>query len=227
MKLFRYLLALYCTSIGFEAISAAQPSLERILTRMDQQGEKLRSLSSSITQKRWTDILEEFDEGESGRFHFLKEGGKLYLRKDIEEPQENVLVIREGTVFFYQPRIKQVQRYDLGQKQDRAEFLLLGFGSDKEALKEAYRIELVGEEALEGKKTYQLELTPRSDKVSAYFSKIVLWIDPDLWIPVQQKLVEPTQDYLLIQFQDIEINPRLSKSRFELKLPRDVQVVGQ
>lgn len=201
-------------------------TLEQILTKIEQRGSTLRSMSSSIVQKKWTDILEEFDQGESGRFAFLKEEDKIYLRKDIVKPQPNTLIIRDGKVLFYQPRIKQLQRYDLGQRRDRAEFFLLGFGSNKEALKEAYDIRLGKKETVEGHETYLLELTPKSEKVSAYFTQIVLWIDTELWVPIQQKLVEPTHDYLLIRFDDIRLNPKTLKSRFDLKVPDDVQVVG-
>ncbi|MDA2933868.1 outer membrane lipoprotein carrier protein LolA [Acidobacteria bacterium AH-259-D05] len=201
-------------------------TLEQILTKMDQRGSTLRSMSSSIYQKKWTDILEEFDQGESGRFDFLREEDKIYLRKDIVKPQRNTLVIRDGKVFFYQPRIKQLQRYDLGKRRDRAEFLLLGFSSNKKALKEAYDIRLGEKETIEGHETYRLELTPKSKTVSAYFTRIVLWIDTELWVPIQQKLVEPTRDYLLFRFDDIHLNPKTPKSKFDLKVPDDVEVVG-
>ena len=36
------------------------------------------------------------------------------------------------------------------------------------------------------------------------------------WVPIQQKLVEPTQDHLLIRFQDLELNPKLSKGDFNV-----------
>lgn len=210
----------------FSLLSAQALTLEQVLSKMDQAGTTLKSMSARITQKKWTDILEQFDKGETGQFIFLKEKNDVYLRKDIALPQPNTLVIRQGNVLFYQPKIKQAQKYNLGKNNDKAEFLLLGFGSDKEALKKAYRIQLLKKETLRGRETYVLELTPRSEEVSAYFSQIVLWVDSKLWVPVQQKLVEPNKDYLLIDFDEIKLNDRISKSRFELKLPKDVKVVG-
>lgn len=201
-------------------------TLEEILTKIDQRGATLRSMSASISQRKWTDILEEFDQGESGRFDFLKVAGKIYLRRDIIKPQKNSLVIGDGKISFYQPSIKQLQRYDLGQRRDRVEFLLLGFGSSKEALREVYDIQLGEQEIVEGRETYPLSLNPKSEQVSAHFSQIVLWIDTELWVPIQQKLVEPTRDYLLIRFDDIDLNPMITKSRFDLKIADDVQVVG-
>ena len=209
-----------------QAETAESLTLEQVLTKIDQVGASLRSMSSSISQRRWTDILQEFDQGESGQFFFLKQKDEIYLRKEIDNPQKNTLIISEGKLLYYQPKIKQLQKYDLGNKRDRTEFLLLGFSSNKQALKEAYQIRLGKKETVEGREAYPLELTPKSQSLSAYFSQIVLWIDTTLWVPIQQKLVEPTRDYLLIRFDDIELNPNISKSRFDLKLPKDVQVVG-
>jgi outer membrane lipoprotein-sorting protein len=204
---------------------AQTPSLEQILTKMDQQGATLKSMSTPLTQKKWTDILESFDEGETGSFYFLKEKDKVYLLKEIEKPQQNVLVIRDGKVTFYQPTLKQALRHDLGRNKDKAEYLLLGFGSNKEALKEAYQITFLGQEQVLGRNTYMLELSPKSQRVSSIFPQIVLWIDPQIWVPVQQKLVEPNGDFVLYTFHQVVLNPRLQLSRFDLKLPKDVVVV--
>jgi outer membrane lipoprotein-sorting protein len=220
-------IALSCAFLcGWPTAGRAESlTLDQILTRMDRRGATLQAMSCLLTQKKWTAILEEFDRGESGRFFFLKKGAKVYLRKDITLPQANTLVIADGNVLFYQPKIKQAQRYNLGQHRDKAEFLLLGFGSKQASMKDAYKIRLAGEETVRGKGTYVLELAPKSDKVSAFFSQIVLWIDSASWVPIQQKLVEPTRDYLLIEFEEIQLNPALSPSLFDLKLPKDVKVV--
>lgn len=207
-----------------ETVPAA-PGLESVLENMGQRGGNLRSMSARIIQQKWTDILEEFDEEERGEFHFLKENEAIRLRRDITEPGLSTLLINDGEGIFYQPLLKQANRYDLGARKDRAEFLLLGFTSRKEALREAYAIRWLGPEMVGGRETYALELTPRSEKVSAFFSRIVLWVDGRLWVPIQQKLMEPTRDYLLIRFEDVRLNLELPASRFELELPSDVNVI--
>ena len=209
---------------GAEA-AEAPPSLESVLENMDRRGGNLRSMSARIVQQKWTDILEEFDQEERGDFHFLRDNDAIRLRRDITEPGVSTLLINDGKGTFYQPLLKQANRYDLGARKDRAEFLLLGFTSKKEALREAYAIRWLGPEMIGDRQTYVLELTPRSDKVSAFFSRVVLWVDGRLWVPIQQKLVEPTRDYLLIRFEDVRLNLDLPASRFELDLPSDVNVI--
>ncbi len=200
---------------------------EQVLDELERRGKDVHSMQAEIRQRKWTEILEEFDAGEKGEFRFLRKPGEVFLRKDIRDPQPTHLVIGGGKVTFYQPRIKQAQRHELGGGKDRAEFLLLGFGSSRETLEQTYEIVYRGEENLEGRKTYVLDLTPRSAEVSAYFQRIVLWIDAELWVPIQQKLVEPTEDYLLVEFHNVKLNPKLSPSDFQIKLPKDVHILGQ
>lgn len=214
-----------CLSFLSTSVASAI-TLDAILSKMDKVGQNLRSMKADIVQKKWTDILSEYDDGEKGQFLFLKDGDAVYLRKQIEEPTASVLVIKDGKVTFYQPSIKQAQEYELGNHKDKAEFMLLGFGSNKEVLRKTYDITYLGEEPIDGKTTYKLELKPKSDQVAAFFVRIVLWIDAERGIPIQQQLVEPTQDHLLIRFSDIQINPKISKSAFDVKLPKDVRIIG-
>ena len=204
---------------------AEELDLDGLLLKMDESGQSLDSMRADITQKKWTDILAEFDAGEHGQLMFMRQGEDLFFRKEITEPTNNTLLIKGGEVLFYQPGIKQAQKYQLGNNKDKAEYLLLGFGTDQEAVRDVYDLEILGKESLEGRETYKLQMDPKSEKVSAFFVRIVLWIDTEMWVPIQQKLVEPTQDYLLITFDNIELNPDLEKSDFNLKLPDDVKVI--
>jgi outer membrane lipoprotein-sorting protein len=193
---------------------------------MESKGGSVKSMTASLKQKKWTAILEEFDQGESGSFLFLKSKEEVFLRREISKPQPSSLVIADGQAIFYQPILKQAHHHRLGNSRDKTEFMILGFGSDRESLETAYEISLLGDEQLDGVKTYQIEMLPRSEKAQAYFTRIILWIDSKRWIPVQQKLVEPTDDYLLVRFYNIILNPRLRPRDFKITLPKDTQIVG-
>lgn len=225
-RLYLYWLAIVSVSCwGNTFLSAQDATLDKVLSRMDAVGAKLKSMRAGIHQKKWTAILEEFDDGESGRFMFLKTGQGVFLRKDIDNPTSSTLVIKEGEVIFFQPSIKQAQMYNLGGHGDKAEFLLLGFGSDKQALGDTYEIALLGQEKVRDRNTYQLELKPKSENVAAFFVRIVLWVDDEMWVPIQEQLVEPTEDYLLIRFSEVQLDAELSKSDFEVALPSDVKII--
>lgn len=214
-------------AVWFSVNLAAQDvSLDRILAQMESEGGRVNSMTASLNQKKWTAILEEFDQGESGRFLFLKSKGEIFLRREISKPQPSSLVISDGQAIFYQPILKQAHHHRLGNSRNKTEFMILGFGSDQKSLERAYEISLLGDEKLDGVKTYQIEMLPRSEKAQAYFTRIILWIDSKRWIPVQQKLVEPTDDYILVRFYDIVLNPRLSPRDFKIKFPKDTRIVG-
>ena len=224
MRIMIFVSWLACTTLG--GAPARTMTLEKLLDQLEEQGATIKSMSASLEQKKWTDILEEFDEGESGRFLFLKDRDQVFLRREIEEPQLSSLVIADGDLTFFQPRIKQAQKHRLGKHKDKAELLVLGFGSTREALEETYEMKLLGEEKVGEAQTWILEMIPRSDRAQAFFGKIVLWIDARRWIPIQQKLVEPTDDFLLVRFSEVQLNPRLSPSDFKLKLPKGTRIVG-
>ena len=215
---------LFLVVVLTSASAATQsPDLEVVLGKMESVGAKVRSMSCDIVQQRWTELLKRFDQPETGVFAFSREESGLALRRDIKEPGQHTLLIRDGKLLFFQPKIKQAHEHNLGSNRDKAEFLLLGFSGD--AIKEAYETRLLGEDAVGGRPAYKLELKPRSGQVAALFPRIVLWIDAEWWIPIQQQLFEPTRDYQLIRFDNVELNPTLKSSRFEVKLPKDVNVI--
>ena len=212
-------------ALGLLSGSAQAASQEEILAKMESAGRAATSFSASIFQKKWTSILKEFDKGESGTLLYLRgKQGEAYLRKEIVDPEKNIVAIYDGEVTLYEPRIKQARRYQLGKNKDKAEFLVLGFGSTTASLSATYNIRLLGVEKIDGQNTTMLELKPKSEKAAAYFSQIVLWVADQIWLPIQQKLVEPNGDYLLIRFTNLKLNPGIDKARFKVAIPRDVRV---
>jgi outer membrane lipoprotein-sorting protein len=43
-------------------------------------------------------------------------------------------------------------------------------------------------------------------------------------MPVQQKLQEPNGNYLLVKFSAEKLNPRISETQFDAKLPKGVEI---
>ena len=174
MRLIRRMISVSCLACaGFAGVMAQTITLETLLDQLEEQGATIKSMAAALEQKKWTDILEEFDEGEFGRFLFLKGKEQVFLRKEIEAPQLSSLVIADGEVVFFQPVIKQAQKFRLGKNKDKAEFLVLGFGTTREALEEAYELEeklkLLGEEKVGDTQAWVLEMVPRSDRVHGRF----------------------------------------------------------
>jgi len=225
-SILKTILILFLTKVTVILEAAKLPDLGIILTRIEENGAKIHSMKAQLEQKKWTEILKEFDEGESGEFFFLRKQDEVFIRKDIEVPQPSSLLIGNGEVIFFQPVIKQAQRYRLGRNRNKTEFLLLGFGTTRKSFEEAYQMRIMGTEDVQKTPTYILEMIPKMKTAQAYFSKIILWIDKKRWIPIQQKLVEPSDDFLLVQFRNIELNAGLTTRDFKLKFPKGTRFLG-
>jgi outer membrane lipoprotein-sorting protein len=90
-------------------------------------------------------------------------------------------------------------------------------------LSSAYTVKYVGEETVAGQKTYHLTLVPKNKDVRNQFSKIDLWMNETGAYPVQQKLTEPSGDYLLVTYTDVNLNPALKPEDLVLNLPKNVK----
>jgi outer membrane lipoprotein-sorting protein len=137
------------------------------------------------------------------------------------------VLFSEGKVQVYEPKLKRVTSYDAGKNREAVEsFLVLGFGGGGHDLLKSFDVKYLGTEDVGGVNAAKLELTPKSDRVRNIFAKIWLWIDPARGISVQQQFFEPSGDYRLAKYSDIELNQKISDNAFRLKTARDTQYVS-
>ena len=210
-------------SFFLSALTAADLNLDQVLDRLSQSTSRLRSFEAKISIRNWTDLLEEFDHGERGRVILLRKDGKTFIRRQIDEPQTSILVVNQGQAIFYQPLIKQAVFYNSGRRKNGAANLFLAFTSDRQRLEKDYQPRLLGRETVGASNAYVLELTPRAEDARNQFSRVVFYLDPQLWLPVRQDIVQPNRDYQRIEFSDYQINPDVPMSAFEVHLPKDVK----
>jgi outer membrane lipoprotein-sorting protein len=216
------------------AVSSSGPAaenrgeLDRILAKMNEFGRGFRSLSANITQQRYIAVLKESQPEEKGTFQYKRaKDGSARLRKEIVQPAPNIAVVDGNYITTYEPRVKQARRIGMGKYKDKTEFLAIGIGQSPAKLEENFDLKAAGSEVIDGRKTYILELTPKSTKTSAFFTKIILWIDAERGNPVQQKFIEPNSDFTLVKFSNIKVNANIPDSVFKIKLPKDVEVIAQ
>ena len=74
----------------------------------------------------------------------------------------------------------------------------------------------LGPEKVNNIATNQLELTPKSASVRSNIAKVILWIDPR-GLALQQKFFEPSGNYRLVKYSEIQENQKLPDSDFKLK----------
>lgn len=193
-------------------------TLEGVLDQLDGQARTFHSLTAAVERTKVTVVVNDRS----------VESGEIYVRRDekmrleLTQPAPRTILRNGDNLYVFNPRIRQVQEYNLAQHRELVDqFLLLGFGTPGRELEEGYLMTLLGEETLDHSKVVWLELTPKSEKVRAQISKIQLWVDESTWLPIQQKFFETgTQDYFVIRYSNIVRNAKVPGARFKPHWPK-------
>jgi outer membrane lipoprotein-sorting protein len=206
--------------------SAAQAQdLEAILDSMDRTAANFKTAQTDFVWDQYQKVVEEHDK-QSGMMYFRRQGNDVQMAGDITSPGKKYVLFSGGTVRVYQPGIDQVNEYNAGKnKADFETFLVLGFGGSGHDLQKSFDVKFGGMEQVQGVNAGRLELTPKSTKVKNMFSLITLWIDPTRGVSVQQRFQEPSGDYRLAQYSNIQINKKINNDVFKLKTTGKTKVI--
>jgi outer membrane lipoprotein-sorting protein len=200
------------------------PDLTEILSRMDESAKRLKTVSASIEYTKVT-VLVDDKSTESGQLLYRKGKGTDILI-DIKKPEPKTILFRKNRAEIFNPKINQIQEYDLEDKSGLVEqFFLLGFGTNADKLKKDYELKFVKEEALEGDTTAVMDLTPRSKETLSQITQIQLWVSEESWLPVQQKFLQPGGDYFIARYTNVRVNRALPSAAFNIPAPKNVKRV--
>lgn len=194
-----------------------------VLAMMDKSAADFRSLTADLEHIKYTDVVKDTS----------TETGQIFVRRDqkmrieIAKPDPRTILRTGDSLFVYTPKIKRVEEYDLGKNRAMVDqYVLLGFGSKSQNILKSYDVALTGEEEIDHRKTFVLELTPKSEEVRRQITKIQMWIDPSSWLPVQQKFFEAgSGDYFLSHYSNMMKNLKISDSKFKQDWPKDASRV--
>lgn len=191
--------------------------LERVLDQMDKTAANFRSTEASFVWDQYQRVVNETDT-QKGKVFYRKSGKDTQMAADITQPDAKYVLVSDGKIEVYQPRIDQVTIYDPGKNRETVEsFMVLGFGGGGHDMLKSFDVKYLGAETVNGSATAKLDLTPKAQNVRNSIAHIVLWIDPARGVSLQQQLFEPSGDYRLAKYADIQINPRIPDSVFKLK----------
>ncbi len=195
-----------------------------VLEKMDSVAPKFTSMTADVSRDSYTKVIDDHSVA-SGTFALRKgKAGELQMRMDLTKPDPASYAFHGKKAEAFLPKINTVREYDLGKYSDFVEqFLLLGFGASGKELQAKYDVKVLGEETVAGQKAYRLELIPKSAKTRQTYSKMELWMDESGQFPVQQKIIEPSGNYLLVTYQNVKLNAPLSKDSLNLQLPKNVK----
>lgn len=198
--------------------------LTQVLSHMDQTAKRLKTLSADLEYTKVTVLVNDFST-ESGEMYFRNSKTPDILIK-FTKPVPKVILFRKNKAEIYQPKINQVQEFDLSKhSQLIQQFLLLGFGTQSNDMQKVYAVKYLREEGLGGDTTALLELTPREESVASQLSKVQLWISEESWLPVQQKFFEAGGDYSVARYSSVKVNRNLPSSTFQVRVAKDARRV--
>jgi len=199
------------------AAAAHAQSLETVLSSMDKAAANFHSAQTDFVWDQYQKVVDEHDT-QKGTMYFRRQGSEVQMAADITVPDKKYVLFSNGTVSLYVPKADQVTEYNAGKnKADFETFLVLGFGGSGKDLQSSFDVKYAGMEQVQGVNAGKLELTPRAQKVRNMFSLITLWIDPARGVSVQQKFDEPSGDYRLATYSNIQLNKKINGDVFKLK----------
>ncbi|HUO17896.1 MAG TPA: outer membrane lipoprotein carrier protein LolA [Verrucomicrobiae bacterium] len=205
-----------------------KPTLDDLLHKMDEVAATFRSAEAQIESKNYEAVIQDFDEPETGEIYYRRNDKGLEMMLDITKPDKKQVLLDEGTIRLYQPKIDRVTLWNLGKNKAEFEsYLVLGFGGSGQDLEKEFDVTNAGTEKIDGIATVKLQLAPKSQKVKNTFNQIVLWMDPNRGVAVQQQFFQPGGNYRLAKYTNIQVNgKKIPDDVFKLKTNGKTQVVS-
>src|SRR5689334_7213720 len=204
---------------------AGPNDLRTVLTQMNTASKTFKTAQADFQWDQYQKVVDETDV-QKGQM-FLKRTGKgMDAALQITSPDPKQVVFKDGKLRFYQPKIDQVTERDASSNRGDVEsFMSLGFGGSGDDLEKSYEVKMDGWEQIDGIKTAKLELTPKSEKIKASLSKVILWIDPARDVSIRQQFLQPSGDYRVAHYANIKINTSIPDDVFKLKTTSKTKVV--
>lgn len=207
---------------GLLAQGAAQTpwTLADILKQVDRGAKEFQSLTADVERTKVTVVVDDHST-ESGQIRVRRDSR---MRIDLTSPDPRTILRVGDRLYIYNPKIRRVEEYDLGQHRALLDqFVLLGFGTTADSLRKSYLMNVEGEEALGSQKVVRLQLIPKDDEVRKEISRIDLWLDQATWIPAQQKFYETgSGDYFIVRYTKVTRNVPIPDARFRQNWPSGV-----
>jgi outer membrane lipoprotein-sorting protein len=218
------------TAAAWAQIVGESAELERVLAQMDAAARNFKATEASFVTDQYYKVIKDIDESarQKGKIYFRRERGETEMAADFVEPEKRYVLYSGGKIQVYRYKIDEVDVYDPGKNRGDVEsYLVLGFGGRGHDLLKSYEVKFLGSETANGVTAEKLELIPKSDRFRNIFARIWLWIDPARGISVQQQFFEPSGDYRLAKYSEIQTDAKIPEDVFKLKTTKRTKFVPQ
>ncbi len=201
----------------FDRTLSPTERLQALADQMRLAHESLETLEADFSQVKQSALLLEPDRSE-GEFSYAAPDR---VRWEYSQPEPISLVIADRLMTTWYRDIAKAEKAQVGEQSDRV-FRYLGAGTSLDALRKYFSVSMHLPPNRDD--PVRLELSPRFERVARRIQGIDLWLHPTLFLPVRLKYVEGDGDVTEYEFRNLRINKGIPDDRFELDLPRDVEV---
>ena len=189
---------------------------EMLIDRIKSQQASLQSLEARFVQTKKSML---FLEPEISKGTFAYRAPDL-ARWEFSEPSETVMVIRDGEMVTWYRDLGTAERVAVDKHAAQIEQYLAATNS-VERLQRYFDFTAAFPK---DDRPYRIELTPRFARVSKRLRGMTIWFDRESYVPVRLTYEEPDGDTTEFVFEQVRVNPELSREVFEIELPADVRV---
>lgn len=202
------------------AARPADPALQKVLDRFDEVQQGVLSLSADFNQSTTNPLLRE---SQAAR-------GRLYMRKpesvswEYTAPESMRFVIDDGKYTGYFPGRKKAERRDVHRWTEQI-FRFFAVGQVSGDLRKFYDITLA-DAGPDMKGSILLVLDPTKRRVKKRVESVRLWVDGSSYLPAKVEYVNAQGATRTIVFHNVQLNPDLSASLFNVQIPKDFTVTN-
>ena len=214
-----------CCALALAVSAAGADSLDSVLARMDKAAKAFQGMTVDTKKITYTAVIDDRTEEDGvlrmrrrGNGHDVQALWETTKPADVKKTWE----FHGDKARLFLPNANQVEIFDFSKNGDQMDqFVLLGFGTTEDDLKKNYTIRLIGQE----NSTTHLELKPKASQAKDLVKTIDLWISNSNNYPVREKLLQPSNDYILVTYENLKLSPVPSENEVELKLPPGVKKI--
>ena len=191
--------------------------LDILIERIKLQQAELQTMEADFVQIKDSEMLVETQES---RGHFWYRAPDR-VRWDFAEPDDMVVLIREGSMLTWFRDLKRAERVNVGRQADR----VMEYLSASNSLKTLQRyFDLRVAFPKDSEAPYDLQLSPRFDRVAERIAGMGIQLHRTGFYPVFLRYEEPGGDVTELRFENVVVNRPIEEGRFEIELPDDVEV---
>ena len=225
------ILAVLAIAVAALPVRAAD-DLDKVIAKLDTSAKTFTSAQADIVwdNVQTQPVLDKDSQVGAAIFARAKNGQMqvaVHIKTDNGKPVLKDLSYADGVGKMYEPSIKQIQIFKVGDKGGQLEsFLTLGFGGSGQDLMKNWQITDAGTEAVNGVQAAKLQLVPRDPALAKTAPKVLLWIDLDKGVAVKQQRFDTAGNYVIFTYSNIQLNKKVPSNAFEIKTASGTQVVN-